>query len=67
VSPAIAPVYPERPIKILYVGTAFGMALAVGIALAIVLEYLDQTLRTTDDAERALGLPLLATIPPLEP
>jgi len=39
VSPAIAPVYPERPIKILYVGTALGMALAVGIALAIVLEY----------------------------
>jgi len=67
VSPAIASVYPERPIKILYVGTALGMALAAGIGLAIVVEYLDQTLRTTDDAERALGLPLLATIPPLEP
>lgn len=67
VSPAIAPVYPERPLKILYVGTALGMALAAGIALAVFLEYLDQTLRTTAEAERALGLPLLATIPPLEP
>jgi uncharacterized protein involved in exopolysaccharide biosynthesis len=67
VSAAVAPVYPERPLKILYVGTAFGMALAAGIVLAIVLEYLNQTLRTTDDAVRALGLPLLATIPPLEP
>jgi uncharacterized protein involved in exopolysaccharide biosynthesis len=67
VSPAVAPVYPERPLKILYVGTALGLALAAGIALAIILEYLDQTLRSTDAAERALGLPLLATIPPLEP
>ena len=66
VSPAVPPVYPKKPLKILYVGTAAAMALAAGIAFAVLLEYLDQTLRTTTDAERALGLPLLATIPPFE-
>jgi uncharacterized protein involved in exopolysaccharide biosynthesis len=66
ISPAKAPVYPERPVKIYYAGVAFGLALVLGIAIALLLEYLNFTLRTTSDAEKALGLPLLATIPSMD-
>jgi uncharacterized protein involved in exopolysaccharide biosynthesis len=66
ISPGKAPAYPERPIKIYYAGTAFGLALVLGIAAALLLEYLNFTLRSTEDAEKALGLPLLATIPSID-
>ncbi len=66
ISPGKAPAYPERPIKIYYAGVAFGLALVAGIAAALLLEYLNFTLRSTEDAEKALELPLLATIPPMD-
>jgi uncharacterized protein involved in exopolysaccharide biosynthesis len=66
ISPGKAPVYPERPIKVYYAGIAFGLALVIGIAAALVLEYLNFTLRSTEEAEKALGLPLLATIPSMD-
>lgn len=37
--------------------------LLLGIVLAFVLEYLDDTLRTTDDIERMLAIPTLGAIP----
>jgi len=66
ISPAKAPVYPERPVKVYYAGVAFTLALVMGIAAALLLEYLNFTLRSTEDAEKALGLPLLATIPSMD-
>jgi uncharacterized protein involved in exopolysaccharide biosynthesis len=66
ISPGKAPAYPERPIKVYYAGIAFGLALVMGIAAALLLEYLNFTLRSTEDAEKALGLPLLATIPSMD-
>ena len=66
ISPGKAPAYPERPIKVYYAGVAFGLALVMGIAAALLLEYLNFTLRSTEDAEKALGLPLLATIPSMD-
>lgn len=66
ISAGKAPVYPERPVKVYYAGAAFGLALVMGIAAALLLEYLNFTLRRTDDAEKALGLPLLATIPSMD-
>ena len=66
ISPGKAPAYPERPIKVYYAGVAFTLALVIGIAVALLLEYLNFTLRSTEDAEKALGLPLLATIPSMD-
>ena len=66
ISAGNAPTYPERPIKVYYAGLAFGLALVFGIAAALLLEYLNFTLRSTEDAERALDLPLLATIPSMD-
>lgn len=66
ISPGKAPTYPERPVKVYYAGVAFGLALVIGIAAALLLEYLNFTLRSTEDAEKALDLPLLATIPSMD-
>jgi uncharacterized protein involved in exopolysaccharide biosynthesis len=55
-----APVRPRRARQIL-VGVVAGLVLALGVALGI--EYFDTTLRTPDDVERYLGLPVVAIIP----
>ncbi len=39
------------------------LGLIVGLVLAFVLEYLDDTLKTSEDVERFVGLPTLGTIP----
>ncbi len=42
---------------------AFLVALAAGIGLAFLLDYLDDSVKTSDDIGRHLGLPTLALIP----
>jgi capsular polysaccharide biosynthesis protein len=39
------------------------LGLVVGIALAFLLHYLDDTIRDRADLERALGLPVMAELP----
>ncbi|MFN3374122.1 MAG: YveK family protein, partial [Chloroflexus sp.] len=39
------------------------LGLVVGVLLAFVLEYLDDTLKTPEDVERFVGLPTLGAIP----
>ena len=58
------PFYPNRP-RIYLMGLMF--ALALGLGLAGVAEYLDRSLRSEDDVRLALALPVLATIPVIEP
>lgn len=41
-----------------------GLALLGALALVFLLDYLDDRIRTEDDVERALGLAVLATLPP---
>jgi succinoglycan biosynthesis transport protein ExoP len=55
-----APVKPEK-IKIMTMALVF--ALIVGGVLVIVLDSLDESLRSVDQAEQFLGLPALAIIP----
>lgn len=54
------PIGPQRNRNILI---AFLLSLAVGIGLAFLLDYLDDSIRTSDDVGRHLGLPTLALIP----
>ncbi|MGH2461265.1 MAG: YveK family protein, partial [Chloroflexota bacterium] len=46
-----------------YVVAAGLLGLVVGAALAFVLDYLDDTLRTPEEVERFTGLPLVGSIP----
>ena len=55
-----APVAPKRSQSVML---AFLLALAFGIGLALFLEYLNDTVRSSDDVERLLRLPALAVIP----
>lgn len=60
---AIVPDYPVGPSRMRSVMLAFVLALGLGIALALLLEYLDDSVHSTDDVERVLRLPALAVIP----
>lgn len=56
----MAPIGPQRNRNIL---VAFLVSLAAGIGLAFLLDYLDDSIRSSDDIGRHLGLPTLALIP----
>ena len=60
---AITPDYPVGPARMRSVVLAFVLALALGIGLALLLEYLDDSIHSTDDVEKFLRLPALAVIP----
>lgn len=63
ISPATPSTYPKQPIKIYYVGGGFMIAMIIGVALAFFLEYLKTIIRTVEDVDTVLQLPVLATIP----
>jgi capsular exopolysaccharide synthesis family protein len=58
--PATGPSKPNVPLNIA-LGVIVG--LVVGIGLAFFIEYLDTSVKTLDDVESFLGLPVLAVIP----
>lgn len=55
-----SPVGPQRMRTVML---ALVLALGLGVLLALLLEYLDDTVHSTDDVERFLRLPALAVIP----
>ncbi|AFM43143.1 capsular polysaccharide biosynthesis protein [Desulfosporosinus acidiphilus SJ4] len=58
-----APVKPNKKLNIL-IGFVVGLMAAVG--LAFLLEYLDNTIKTSNDVETLLGIPVLGVIPNYE-
>ena len=60
---AIAPDSPIGPNRVRTVFIALFLALGLGVGLALLLEYLDDTVHSTDEVERLLHLPALAVIP----
>jgi uncharacterized protein involved in exopolysaccharide biosynthesis len=60
---AFVPSAPARPIKILHVGVSAGLSLVLGIGLAFLFNFFDTSLRSIDQVERTLNLPVLGTIP----
>jgi polysaccharide biosynthesis transport protein len=61
--PAEANPIPFRPNKKLNIGLGLGIGLLIGIGLAFFIEYLDTSVKTIDDVERALQSPVLGVIP----
>ncbi len=62
-NPANLPDSPSFPNRLLFAGGGLGAGLAVGLGLAILLEFSDKSIRNEADAEAALELPILITIP----
>jgi len=63
VDAAMIPSTPSRPAKTRNVVFAFLIGLVGGIGLALMREYLDNTVKTPDDIERLARLPSLAVVP----
>jgi succinoglycan biosynthesis transport protein ExoP len=63
VDPAMIPPSPARPAKMRNVTLAFLVGMVGGIGLAILREYMDNTVKTPDDIETLSRLPSLAVVP----
>jgi polysaccharide biosynthesis transport protein len=63
VDPAMIPSFPSRPAKARNIALAFLVGLVGGIGLALLREYLDNTVKTPDDIETLTRLPSLAVVP----
>lgn len=61
-SPKISrtPVSPNKPKNMIF-GTALGLAL--GIALALLMEYMDNSIKDEEEAENLIGVPVIGTVP----
>ena len=60
---ALAPDSPVGPNRGRTIIMAFFLSIGLGVGLALFLEYLDDTVHSTEDVERVLHLPALAVIP----
>ena len=63
VDPAMIPSTPSRPAKARNITLAFLVGLVGGIGLALMREYLDNTVKSPDDVETLARLPSLAVVP----
>ncbi len=63
VDPAMIPSAPSRPAKTRNITLAFLVGLVGGIGLALMREYLDNTVKSPDDVETLSRLPSLAVVP----
>lgn len=59
----LAPDSPVGPNRTRTVFMAFFLSIGLGVGLALFLEYLDDTVHSTEEVERGLHLPALAVIP----
>jgi succinoglycan biosynthesis transport protein ExoP len=61
-TPPLAPIRPKKAESILFAAL---IGLFIGLCLALLQEFLDDRINTTDDADRTLGLPALGHVPAL--
>lgn len=66
VDTAVIPDKPIKPNKMLNILIAFVAGLMASLGLVFLLEYLDNTVKTSSDVEKLLGIPVLGIIPDYE-
>lgn len=64
--PANLPEEPSFPNRPLIAASGFGGGLALGLVLALVLEFRDKSIRTEHDVEFFLNLPALCSVPSID-
>jgi len=63
VDPAEPPVRPVGPLHLLNILLGLVIGSVAGLGIAFFIEYLDTSVKTVDDVERYLGLPVIGIIP----
>ena len=63
IDPAMIPSSPARPARARNIALAFLIGLVGGVGIALLREYLDNTVKTPDDVETLARLPSLAVVP----
>lgn len=61
--PAQLPLSPDSPRPMLNMAIAFFLGLMVSVGVIFLLEYLDNTIKTPNDIEKLIGIPVIGTIP----
>src|SRR5690606_6191172 len=67
IDPSVTPRRPIKPRVSLNVAIAAFLGLFVGVGLAFVLEFLDTSIKSVEEAEAYLDLPVMGRIPSQEP
>jgi len=60
---ALLPTSPDSPKPLLNMAIAFFIGIMVSVGLVFLIEYMDNTIKTQEDVEKLLGLPVIGTIP----
>ena len=60
---AITPESPVGPNPTINMAAAFFIGILTAAGLIFLLDYLDNTIKTTEDVEKYMGLPVLGIIP----
>jgi len=60
---AVPPRAPVKPRKLINLVVSVLVGLFVGVGAALTIEYFDTTVKTPDDVERYLGLPVIGIVP----
>ena len=60
---AVLPLSPVKPKKKLNLALSIIFGLMTGVGLAFLLEYMDRSLRTEEDVQRYMDLPVLSVVP----
>jgi len=66
VDTAVTPTHPVKPNKQLNVLIALVVGLMASVGVVFLLEYMDNTVKTSEDVEKLLGIPVLGVIPNYE-
>jgi uncharacterized protein involved in exopolysaccharide biosynthesis len=62
-APAIPPVYPRGPLKILYSGLGLVAGLFLALGLLLVIDYAEPRVRSSEDVTRLVGVPVVSVLP----
>lgn len=63
---ALVPRAPFKPNKVLVAVQAVAVGLFLGVCLAFLIEYIDDTVKTPEDLEERVGVPVLGFVPAVE-
>lgn len=63
IDPAKVPIEPVKPRPLLNIAIAAVLGVMISVFIVFLIEYFDNTIKTVDDVENKLGLPVLGSIP----